>query len=88
MIAFFALHQLGYGDIMLPVEACEDDDGQAVAQIELKDLLSHAPIRSDGSVYYDAVSCYNELGCRVKLFAVERSWVTSGDEVNIRAYET
>jgi hypothetical protein len=88
VIAYFALHQLGHGDIMLPMEARQEDDGQAVAQFEAPCLVSHTPINPyDGSVYYDAVACYNENGVRVKLFATDLKWVRSGEFVSISAYE-
>jgi len=89
VIAYFALHQLGHGDIMLPIEAQLDDDtGQSSVSFEARELISHAPINPrDGSVYYDAVSCYNEHGARVKLFATDRKWLRSGEFVSISAHE-
>lgn len=88
MIAYFALHQLGYGDIMLPTEARQADDGQAEAQFSAPELVchKHSP-DSEGRVYYDAVACYNEYGVRVKLFATESKWLQPGEFVTISAYE-
>lgn len=86
MISYFALHQLGYGDIHLPIEAHQDEDGLAVAETAIGEVLSHAPINEvDGSVYYDAVACYNEFGHRVKLFWTDRKWIKSGETVSISA---
>lgn len=86
MISYFALHQLGFGDIHLPVDAHIDDDGLAVAETAIPEVLSHTPInKKDGSVYYDAVSCYNEYGHRIKLFSTDRKWIKPGDTVMFSA---
>ena len=84
-ITYFALHQLGRGDIMLPEDAQLDDDGIARAEFSAPTLVSHAPRSRDGRVYYDAVACYNERGQRERVFATETKWVIEGEWVAISA---
>jgi len=85
MIAYVALHQLGYGDIMLPQEA-EFDDGAVRAEFYATELV---PLTQSehGEVYYDAVSCYSTMGHRVRLFSTGPRWVTEGEWVTITAQD-
>ena len=87
MIAFVALHHLGYGDIMLPQEAHLDDEGTARAEFVAPELVSYKPCK-DGSVYYDAVACYNARGQRDRIFSTEPKWLTPGEWVTISAQDT
>lgn len=87
-ITYLALHQLGHGDIHLPEEAHADDDGRAVAEFKMGEVLSFLPVNpTDGSVYYDAVSCYDEFGFRVRIFSIGEKWVTQGEYIRISAYD-
>lgn len=86
MIAFVALHQLGYGDIMLPQETLTDDEGIAHAEFVAPELISHRACHDETqAVYYDAVACYNDRGLRERIFATEPKWLTKGELVTVAA---
>lgn len=85
MISYVSLHQLGYGDIMLPQDAHCDGGGCAHAEFYAPQLLGRGAPNPEGRIYYDAVTCYNEYGQQVRIFATETRWIAEGDWITINA---
>lgn len=87
-ISHVALHQLAFGDIMLPVSVEQEANGQVTAEFRIEEIPDFGLRNEYGYLYYDSVSCYNERGLFTKMFASKYpTGLMVGDVVTVTAHD-
>lgn len=82
-ISHVALHQLAFGDIMLPLPVEPDAKGFIRMEFTIEEDLTIGLRDALGRVFYDSVSCYNHRGHLSKIFFSTPHTLVVGDVVTI-----